>query len=79
MPETIEKRLEQRRKIREQSRSKHSATKPVSEGEPLREKMGALGHKIGEMDPDDPKRHEYVNELCAIGLHGSLRSQTASD
>jgi|SwirhisoilCB2_FD_contig_31_4353322_length_425_multi_4_in_0_out_0_1 hypothetical protein len=67
---SVEKLFEQRR----HSRNKGPATKPVSDAELLAQKMDALARKIGQMDPDDPKRHEYVNELCALGLRASMRS-----
>jgi hypothetical protein len=77
---SVEKLFDQSRKPRQQCRTKDLATnKSVSDAELLEPKIDALARKIGEMDPEDPKRHEYVNELCALGLRASIRSQTASD
>ena len=74
----VERLFDQSRKQRKESRTKDPATKPLSDADLLGKEMDALARKIGEMDPHDPKRHEYVNELCALGLRASMRSQTAT-
>lgn len=75
---SVEKLFDQSRKPRQQCRTKDpAANKSVSDAELSKQKMDALARTIGEMDPEDPKRYEYINELCALGLGASIRSQTA--
>ena len=74
---SVQKFFDQSGKPRQHSCTKDPAPKSLSDAELLGQQIDALARTIGEMDPDDPKRHEYLNQLCALGFRASMRPETA--